>query len=171
MPDKKSKRRVKGAGAGATGSHWGSESADHDFSAAVDYLSLSAAPAAATVLAGRLRRAPLVTRRANDLLRASGLPLLGPDDVKVAKDLARLKAGEKMAPVLLIRGDLHTGRPLVVADGYHRICASYHVSEESDIPCRIADPTAGPATRTSPRRRSAGPAGAPAPADAAAVAD
>jgi hypothetical protein len=29
--------------------------------------------------------------------------------------------------------------PLIVADGYHRICASYHLDENTDIPCRIAD--------------------------------
>ena len=28
--------------------------------------------------------------------------------------------------------------PLTVADGYHRICASYHLDEDADIPCRIA---------------------------------
>jgi hypothetical protein len=29
---------------------------------------------------------------------------------------------------------------LTIADGYHRICASYHLDEDADIPCRIADP-------------------------------
>jgi hypothetical protein len=28
--------------------------------------------------------------------------------------------------------------PLTVADGFHRICASYHLDEDADIPCRIA---------------------------------
>jgi hypothetical protein len=40
-----------------------------------------------------------------------------------------------------VRGDLHTNRPLVVADGYHRICASYHLDENADIPCRVVDLT------------------------------
>jgi len=31
------------------------------------------------------------------------------------------------------------GVPLVVADGYHRICASHHLDENADIPCRMAD--------------------------------
>jgi hypothetical protein len=30
---------------------------------------------------------------------------------------------------------------LTVADGYHRICASYHLDEDTDIPCRIVDYT------------------------------
>jgi hypothetical protein len=29
--------------------------------------------------------------------------------------------------------------PMVIADGYHRMCASYHLSENEDIPCRIID--------------------------------
>jgi hypothetical protein len=26
-----------------------------------------------------------------------------------------------------------------VADGYHRICASYYLDENTDIPCRLVD--------------------------------
>jgi hypothetical protein len=28
---------------------------------------------------------------------------------------------------------------LQIADGYHRICASHHLDEDADIPCRIAE--------------------------------
>jgi hypothetical protein len=24
-----------------------------------------------------------------------------------------------------------------VADGYHRICASHHIDEDADVPCRL----------------------------------
>jgi hypothetical protein len=41
--------------------------------------------------------------------------------------------------VLVVRGHLGTGRPLTVADGYHHICASYHIDEDADIPCRLVD--------------------------------
>jgi len=41
--------------------------------------------------------------------------------------------------VLLVRGRLASSVPLTVADGYHRICASYHLDEDADIPCRVAD--------------------------------
>jgi hypothetical protein len=44
--------------------------------------------------------------------------------------------------VLLVRGRLGAAEvPLTVADGYHRICASYHLNEDADIPCRIVDLT------------------------------
>ena len=47
--------------------------------------------------------------------------------------------GEPLSPVLLVRGRAAAGTPLVVADGYHRICASYHLDEDADIPCRLVD--------------------------------
>jgi hypothetical protein len=74
---------------------------------------------------------------ASDLLRASGLALLPADDHEVAKDLHKVKSGTKLSPVLLVRGT-----PLWVADGYHRICASYHLNEDEVIPCRIVDQSA-----------------------------
>ena len=40
--------------------------------------------------------------------------------------------------MLLVRGDLALGLALQIADGYHRVCASYHTDENTDIPCRIA---------------------------------
>ncbi|HLQ16649.1 MAG TPA: hypothetical protein VK256_12450 [Candidatus Eisenbacteria bacterium] len=43
--------------------------------------------------------------------------------------------------MLLVRGTLRPEVPLIVADGYHRICASCHLDEDADISCRIADLT------------------------------
>ena len=83
--------------------------------------------------------APVEHRKAEDLLRASGLALLAPEDHHVARDLDKAHDGVGLSPVLLFRGDLRAGRPLVVADGYHRTCASYHLDEDTDIPCKIAD--------------------------------
>ncbi|HEY5273825.1 MAG TPA: hypothetical protein VIJ34_11395 [Acidimicrobiales bacterium] len=77
-------------------------------------------------------RARSTRYRAKDLLRASNLPLSPIDDPEVAKDPARVKAGTKLSPVLLVRGE-----PLWVADGDHRICASYHIDEDAEIFCRI----------------------------------
>jgi hypothetical protein len=41
--------------------------------------------------------------------------------------------------VLLVRGQLAHDVALTVADGYHRICASYALDENADIPCRLVD--------------------------------
>lgn len=118
---------------------WKEKPEDHDYSAAEDYLSLNTSPAAAKTLARRLRSAPIVHRKAKDLLRASRLSLLAPDNFHVAKDLKKVAEGRLLSPVLCIRGMLRAGIPLIVADGYHRICASYHLDEDADIPCRIVD--------------------------------
>jgi hypothetical protein len=119
--------------------HWKEEPDEHDYPAAQDYLSLLALPAEANKLVRRLRVAPIVHRKAKDLLRASGLPALGADNAHVAKDLQKVKDGRLLSPVLLVRGVVRAQVPLTVADGYHRICASYHLDENADIPCRIAD--------------------------------
>ena|ERR1700674_2634434 len=130
----------KGAVRDVTGTEqWKEEPDEHDYPAAEDYLSLLALPAEANKLVRSLRVAPIVHRKAKDLLRASGLSALGADNVHVAKHLQKVKDGRLLSPVLLVRGIVRAQVPLTVADGYHRICASYHLDENADIPCRIAD--------------------------------
>ena len=118
---------------------WKDTPDDHDYPAAADYLSLLIPQKEANQVVRRLRAAPLVHRKAKDLLRASALPELPADNVHVAKDLAKVKKGELLSPILLVRGRLDLRVPLTVADGYHRICASYYLDEDADIPCRIVD--------------------------------
>ncbi len=119
--------------------HWKEQPDQQDYPAAEDYLSLLSTPTEARSLARRLRVAPIVHWKAKDLLRASRLPVLAPDNFHVAKDLKKVAQETLLSPVLLVRGILRTDIPLIVADGYHRICASYHLDEDADIPCRIAD--------------------------------
>ncbi len=119
--------------------HWKREPDAHDYPAARGYLSLLVSPVLAKAVVVALRKAVIETYKAKDLLRASDLRLLPPDNFHVAKDLAKIAKGVKLSPVLVVRGDLTRGRPLTIADGYHRICASDHVREDADIPCRMAD--------------------------------
>jgi len=119
--------------------HWKDHPDDHDYPAAADYLSLVVSPAVAKQLAARLRRAPVIYRKAKDLLRASRLPVLMEDNPHVASDLKKVRQGELLSPVLLVRGRLNSDISLTIADGYHRICASWHLGEDEDIPCRIVD--------------------------------
>jgi hypothetical protein len=118
---------------------WKESPDDHDYPAAEDYLSLITSPPAAKALVRRLRTAPLGHRKAKDLLRASRLPLLTRDNFHVAKDLKKVAQGRLLSPVLCVRGTVGADVPLTVADGYHRICASYHLDEDAEIPCRIVD--------------------------------
>jgi hypothetical protein len=120
------------------GELWKDEPEEHDFPAAADYLSLVLPETVSSALVEELRGAGTMTRKAKDILRASRLVLLPVDDPEVAKDLKRVATGESLSPVLLVRGQAGAGVPLIVADGYHRVCASYHISEDAEIPCRIA---------------------------------
>jgi hypothetical protein len=123
--------------------HWKSEPEDHDYPAAASYLSLLLPQPSVDALVAELRAAPIGHWKAKDLLRASGLGLLPTDNPHVSSDLKKVKEGDKLSPVLLVRGSLDRSAPLQIADGHHRICASYHLDEDADIPCRMAShPTA-----------------------------
>ena len=45
--------------------------------------------------------------------------------------------GDRLSPVLLVRGDACTSRVLVIADSYHRVCAAHILDEDAEIPCRL----------------------------------
>ncbi len=119
--------------------NWQREPEKHDFDAALDYLSLVFSEREARDLVQALRGAPPADRKAKDLLRAARLPLLPADDSAVARDLAKVANGQKLSPVLLVRGRAERNVPLTVADGYHRVCASYHLDEDEPVACRIVD--------------------------------
>ena len=114
---------------------------EHDFPAALSYLSLICGQKIAEALVDSLRAAQTETRKAKDLLRASGLPLLPKSNFHVGSDLKKIAKGIPLSPVLLVRGSISDQISMTVADGYHRICASYQISEDEDIPCRIVEPT------------------------------
>ena len=114
---------------------WLPKPENHDYQAAEDYLSLIMPPEKAADFRQKLSEAKddITHRKAKDILRASQLPLLDEKNKHVASDLLKVSSGQALSPILLIRGsDKH---PLVVADGYHRVCASYWIDENTDIPC------------------------------------
>lgn len=113
--------------------YWLKDPQTHDFPAAADYLELLLAPAEAAKFAALLREAKTTIKKAKDILRASQLPLLSKENIHVRHNLQKVKKGEKMSPVLLVRVD----NKLVIADGYHRVCAIYYLSEDENIPCRL----------------------------------
>jgi hypothetical protein len=119
--------------------HWKPDPEEQDFPAAADYLELLLPREELTHIVVALKQAETVHKKAKDLARASRLPLLPADNIHVAQDLKKVKKGARLSPVLLVRGQLGSGVALTVADGYHRICASYLIDENADIPCRIVD--------------------------------
>ena len=117
---------------------WKNDPDDHDYPAAAAYLSLLTDNDVIDRLVAQLQKAPVQTGKAKDLLRASRLVLLPPDNKHVAGDIAKVAAGKALSPVLLVRGELREDIALQIADGYHRVCASYHLDENTDIPFRMA---------------------------------
>ena len=114
---------------------WLDEPEGHDYDAAESYLNLSFAAAQAARLVKQLRRSRLTEFKAKDIFRASGLSLLGVSNAHVEKDRRKIASGERLSPVLLVR-DQERG-PLIIADGYHRLCAVYGYDEDARIPCKI----------------------------------
>jgi len=115
---------------------WLGKPEEHDYPAALSYLSLiyDARTAAAHVKKLKLARASEF--KAKDIFRASGLSLLGVSNGHVQKDRRKIESGQKLSPLLLIR-DPANGK-VIIADGYHRLCAVYSFDEDAVIPCRIA---------------------------------
>src|SRR5437588_10964668 len=119
-----------------TKSHWTARPKRSEFAAARAFLELCMRPKEATRALEALRGAKNQEQKAEDIARASGLPLLPVDNADVAKYVQRLRQGKRLPPVLLIRGRLSDDVPLRIADGYHRLSASYCVDEEAQIVCR-----------------------------------
>ena len=112
----------------------------HDFPAAADYLAMLADAGTVNELTEKLKAGAITHQKAKDILRAAQLPLLPIDNPHVARDLSKIKKGQALSPILLVRGDFTKGVPLQIADGYHRVCASYHTDENTDIPVVIVSP-------------------------------
>jgi hypothetical protein len=117
---------------------WESRPAEKDYRAAHDYLSLLFSEEETRKIVKRLRAAPTIRRQAKDILRASQTHLLEEDDSYVSADLKKIKKHKKISPVLLVRGDGTSGVTLTIADGHHRICASWHLDEDAPVACCIA---------------------------------
>ena len=108
---------------------------EHNFPAAESYLRLIYPDKTATRLVAELRAAPITTFKAKDIFRASNLSLTGVSNSHVEKDTQKIAAGVGLSPILLVR-DESNGK-VVVADGYHRLCAVYGVDEDAWIPCKL----------------------------------
>jgi hypothetical protein len=114
---------------------WMSEPEAKNYPAAVSYLSLIHDEATAKAIVKKLRKAPVSQFKAKDIFRASGMSLLGVSNSHVDRDRKKIKDGEEISPILLLR-DEKNGK-VVIADGYHRMCAVYSFSEDIIVPCKI----------------------------------
>jgi len=113
---------------------WLTEPEDHDYPAAMSYLTLIFDEVRAAAYVQKLKQAQLTPFKAKDIFRACSLSLLGISNKHVDRDREKIEAGKKLSPVLLVRGS--EGK-LIIADGYHRLCAVYSYDEDAVIPCKI----------------------------------
>ena len=118
---------------------WQSRASSDDYAAAEKYLRLLFSDTEASLLTRRLRAAPTIAYEAKDLLRASQTHLLDDDNPHVAEEMRKIKKGKKLSPVLLVRGNGDRGVTLTIADGYHRICASWQWDEKCPVACCLAE--------------------------------
>ena len=114
---------------------WHKQPEPHNYPAAESYLSLIYDEHTAKERVAELRRAPLASFKAKDIFRASRLSLLGVSNKHVAKDQKKIRDGKELSPLLLVRDK--TQPRVIIADGYHRLCAVYSVDEDAEIPCKI----------------------------------
>jgi hypothetical protein len=108
---------------------------EHDYPAAFSYLCLTFPPTAADAMVKKLRKAKPAAFKAKDIFRASGLSLLGVSNKHVLKDQEKIHDRIAIAPLLLVRQPALAR--VIIADGYHRLCAVYSFDEDALIPCRI----------------------------------
>jgi hypothetical protein len=114
---------------------WRSEPEAQDYPAALSYLSLLYEERVAAQYISRLKAVAVAGFKAKDIFRAAGLSLLGVSNLHVEKDKEKIKSGHSLSPLLLVRDAAH-GKVLI-ADGYHRLCAVYLYDEDAVIPCKI----------------------------------
>ena len=108
---------------------------DHDYPAAASYLSLIYESKVVEALIDKLQSIATSNFKAKDLFRASNLSLLGISNSHVRKDARKIKTGNAISQLLLVR-DQANGN-VIIADGYHRLCAVYRFDEDAIIPCKI----------------------------------
>jgi hypothetical protein len=113
---------------------WRKDVADHDYAAASSYLSIRYGDDRAKEVADKLSKQPVISRRANDILRATGRTALPLTDPGVLNDLKKVLSGEKLSPVLVAEGD--------IADGYHRVSLAYALDPFADVPLKLGTPLA-----------------------------
>ena len=113
---------------------WLDEPEQHDYGAALSYLSLYFPITVAGDMVHELRAAPVQEWKAKDIIRASGLAVLDKHNSHVEHNMKRIHEGHKLSPILLVR----TPEKLLIADGFHRACTIYLYDEDQSIPAKIA---------------------------------
>lgn len=114
---------------------WMPKPTDKDYPAAESFLTLLFSTKRAASLAKKLRRARTTTFAAKDILRASQTPIDQVQAYDWVKQNAEIQQGIAVSPLLLVRQD--SGGHLIIADGFHRLCAAFALDQDAQVPCKI----------------------------------
>src|SRR5277367_4686543 len=114
---------------------WQDKPAEQDYAAAMSFLSLMYEKNTTARFVSKLKNTRMTEFKSKDIFRASGLPLLGIANPHVTLDRKKILSKQKLSPILLVR-DSQNGK-VIIADGYHRMCAVYYYDEDAIIPCQI----------------------------------
>ena len=114
---------------------WLTEPAKHNYPAAISYLTLIYSSNDVSKMLKQLKKMKVVNFKAKDIFRASQLSLLGVSNSHVITNIEKIDKGMALSPILLVR-DSKNGK-IIIADGYHRMCAVYTFDEDAFIPCKI----------------------------------
>ena len=114
---------------------WLPDVEEDDYSAAESYLRIIYSEDRVSKMMTKFRSATIVQFKAKDIFRASQLSLLGVSNLHVEKDRKRISEGKGLSPLLMVRDKRNS--KVIVADGYHRLCAIYSFNEDALIRCKI----------------------------------
>jgi disulfide oxidoreductase YuzD len=114
---------------------WLPDVEEHDYPAAESYLRIIYSEDRVSEIMVKFRSAAIAQFKAKDIFRAAQLSLLGVSNSHVEKDRKKILEGERLSPLLLLRDQRNS--KVVIADGYHRLCAIYSFNEDALIDCKI----------------------------------
>ncbi|HEX3024430.1 MAG TPA: hypothetical protein VHP12_04400 [Chitinophagaceae bacterium] len=114
---------------------WLTKAEEHDYPAAASYLQLLINEKKVNEIIKQLKATKVISFKAKDIFRASGLSLLGVSNLHVENDRKKIKKQIPLSPILLVRS--FDNNKVIIADGYHRLCAVYSFDEDASIPCKI----------------------------------
>jgi hypothetical protein len=115
---------------------WQDDANASDYDAAGHYLALVDIQKNIDKTVADLKAGAIVEYKATDLLRAAQLTVPKADDRPTREQIKKIKHGEPVAPVLLVR--VPALKKVIVADGFHRICAAYRIDPDVVLHCKLA---------------------------------
>lgn len=115
--------------------NWLYDVEEHDYPAAAAYLTILFNEDRVAEMIAQLRSAAMVQFKGKDTFRASQLSLLGISNLHVEKERKKIQNAKSLSTLLLVR-EPQNGK-VIIADGYHWLCAIYELIEDELIHCKI----------------------------------